>query len=82
MKQYLPRPPKGSKKWNPPNKNPLLHWGNKEIIRALKHLFKGSWGSWHDGGPGFKAGGIGLQAFHTYWFLSRESGTIIPKVSI
>ena len=22
------RPPKGFKKWNPPNMNPLLHWGN------------------------------------------------------
>ena len=24
----LPRPPKESKKWTPPNMNPLLHWGN------------------------------------------------------
>ena len=23
----VPRPPKGSKKWNPPNMYPLLHWG-------------------------------------------------------
>ena len=34
----LPRPPKGSKKWNPPNMNPLLHWGNKGIIIGLHSL--------------------------------------------
>ena len=38
-----PRPPRGSKKWNPPNMNPLLHWGNKGIIKGVPFFgsFKG-----------------------------------------
>ena len=31
----LPRPFKASKKWNPPNMNPLLHSGNKGIVRRF-----------------------------------------------
>ena len=34
----VPRPPKGSKKWNPPNVNPLLHWGTKGIIKGFHFL--------------------------------------------
>ena len=33
-----PRPPKGSKKWNPPNMNPVLHWGTWGIIRGFHFL--------------------------------------------
>ena len=33
----LTQTPKGSKKWNPPNMNPVLLWGNKGIIRGF-HL--------------------------------------------
>ena len=36
--KHLPRPPKGSKKWNPPNMNPLLHWGNWGIMRGFHFL--------------------------------------------
>ena len=28
----------GSKKWNAPNMNPLLHWGNKEMIWGFQFL--------------------------------------------
>ena len=45
----FPRTPKGSKKWNPPNTNPLLHWGNQGIIRGF-HCF----GSFR--GSGLRAG--------------------------
>ena len=35
---YYPRPPKGSKKWNPRKLKPLLHWGNLGIIGTFYFL--------------------------------------------
>ena len=46
----FPEPLKGSKKWNPPNMSPLLHWGNEGIIRGFHFLDPlgglGLWASW------------------------------------
>ena len=72
----IPRPPKGSKKWNPPNMNPLLHWGNKGISTGAPFF-----GSFRGSGIGVLRGILGLKTLNPMIGLSMGYTRVLDHSS-